>query len=328
MSGEELGKFERIADLRFEKLTSQIYEAPIGYVHELLEEYANEGIHSQGKFLRKAADLICTQFRSIEEAFEQAYIRPSEQLSSAIEGREQWLCNKMDQMATNETSRAKGVTAQVCAMFGAVPAANRPWIQRIDYESRLIRTRLNKTIKLSVLEASPASAPARQETPSHRQPVRAQTEAKIIDALDQLLPPASASYQQVLADLDDPSRVSYRGTATELRECVRNVLDHLAPDEEVMHSPGFTFENSLDKPTMKQKARFILKSRDAGDAESRTAEDAASVLEQSVASLARSVYTRGSVSSHTTTALEEIRQFKLYADALLAELLQIHKTTA
>jgi len=53
--------------------------------------------------------------------------------------------------------------------------------------------------------------------------------------------------------------------------------------------------------------------------------DAVGAVEDSGSSLARSVYTRGSVSTHVVTTRNEVLTIKAYADAVLAGLLQIHK---
>ena len=45
------------------------------------------------------------------------------------------------------------------------------------------------------------------------------------------------------------------------------------------------------------------------------------------AELARSVYTRGSISTHMATTYEEVMHLKMYVDGVLAELLQVHATT-
>jgi hypothetical protein len=152
----------------------------------------------------------------------------------------------------------------------------------------------------------------------------APTEDAILSTLDKLLPVAASSYRQVLEDLAAPKRHSYRGTATELREVVREVLDHMAPDEEVTKSPGFKLEKDRKGPTMKQKARFILRVRGVGDTSRKAPEDAVNLLEEQVAGIARSVYERGSVSTHAAPLREQVLSFKSYADAVLAELLQIH----
>ncbi len=143
--------------------------------------------------------------------------------------------------------------------------------------------------------------------------------------LTKMLPDSAKSYQQAMTDLADPKRLSCRGVAAELREVVREVLDHLAPDEEVMRDPGFKLEKDMKGPTMRQKARFILRARGVGETERRAPEDAVRLLDDQVASLVRSTYQRGSVPTHTAPSQAEVRTFKGYADAVLAELLQVHK---
>jgi hypothetical protein len=152
---------------------------------------------------------------------------------------------------------------------------------------------------------------------------RTELERRIIATLEQLLPSAAASYEQALHDLAGPRRSSYRGTAVELRECLRELLDHLAPDNAVAKSPGFAYEKGLTRPSMKQKARFILESRGGAQTSVSSAEDAVVRIEEGTASLARSVYMRGSVSTHVANTRREAQQLKLYADAVLAELLEV-----
>src|SRR6185312_12273297 len=84
------------------------------------------------------------------------------------------------------------------------------------------------------------------------------TEAAILATLERIIPSTALSYRQALQDLAESQRASYRGTAAEVREVLRELLDHLAPDEEVLKS-GVKIEKDLKRPTMKQKATFILK---------------------------------------------------------------------
>lgn len=150
------------------------------------------------------------------------------------------------------------------------------------------------------------------------------TEASILATLDQIAPTIGLSYRQVLQDLGDQQRVSYRGSAAELREVLRELLDHLAPDEDVLKS-GVKLEKDQKRPTMKQKTVFILKARGVGETARKTAEDAVAAVEDSVGSLARSVYSRGSLSTHVVTTRNEVLTLKGYTDAVLADLLQVHK---
>lgn len=149
-------------------------------------------------------------------------------------------------------------------------------------------------------------------------------ETHILTTLRKLVPSAGLSYEQALRDLRGAPRISYRGTAVELREALREVLDHLAPDADVMRSPGFKLEKDATRPTMKQKAQFILKARGAVSGAISTPKDAIQRVEDASASLARSVYTRGSLSTHVATTREEVLTMKPYVDGVLAELLQLH----
>lgn len=130
----------------------------------------------------------------------------------------------------------------------------------------------------------------------------------------------AASYEQVLQDIATGKRVSWRGTGTELREVLREVMDHLAPDGDVMAASGFKLEGDLKRPTQKQKVRFILKARKRAVG---VAEASIETVEAGIATLARSTYQRGSVTTHASTDAAEVRKLKNYVDALLVELLEI-----
>lgn len=153
-----------------------------------------------------------------------------------------------------------------------------------------------------------------------RRLVLSDTERAILTTLERMLPSTAASYEQVLQDIVAGKRVSWRGTGTELREVLREVMDHLAPDGDVMAAPGFKLEDDLKRPTQKQKVRFILKARKRAVS---VAEDSVETVEEVIASLARSTYQRGSATTHSSTDAAEIRKLKNYVDALLVELLEV-----
>lgn len=147
----------------------------------------------------------------------------------------------------------------------------------------------------------------------------------ILETLKKAIPSAAQSYTQVLLDLQT-KRVSYRGTAAELRETLREVLNYLAPDKDVAGAPGFVLEVGAKKPTMKQKVRFILKSRDLPTTAIEVPENAAAIVDDSVGSLTRSLYGRGSTTTHLGgQGRPEILQMKMYLDSVLCELLAIHR---
>jgi hypothetical protein len=153
--------------------------------------------------------------------------------------------------------------------------------------------------------------------------VLSQTERSILDTMGALLPHCAASYEQALRDISQGGRVSWRGTATELRETLREIMDHFAPDDKVSASPGFQLERNQTRPTQKQKVKFILKARRSSDAAVSVAQASLEIVEEAVATLARSTYQRGSISTHVATSGKEIKNLKRYVDALLAELLEI-----
>lgn len=149
------------------------------------------------------------------------------------------------------------------------------------------------------------------------------TDQKILNTLSGLVPSAAQSYQQALLDLTDVKRVSFRGPAHELRECLREVLDHLAPDADVMKAPGFKPERDRTKPTMKQKVRFIFKARDLGATVSAVPEDAANTVEALIANMTRSTYDRSSLSAHTEADQRSVEQLKRYVDVIFHDLLEL-----
>jgi hypothetical protein len=146
-------------------------------------------------------------------------------------------------------------------------------------------------------------------------------ERTILDTLTAMLPRTAAAYEQALRDIAQAqARVSWRGTAAELREALREVIDHLAPDDKVMAVPGFQLEKDQKGPTQKQKVRFVLRARRSPSA---VAESSLGTIDEAVAALARSAYQGGSASTHVGTSSKEIRNLKRYIDALLGELLEI-----
>ena len=156
------------------------------------------------------------------------------------------------------------------------------------------------------------------------------TEGQILKTLQALVPTAALSYEQGLLDLKGPPRVSYRGSATELREALRETLDHLAPDDEVKKQANYKPEKDehgkeRTKPTMRQKALFILKNRGSGSHAQDTSKAAITCVEEASATMARSVYSLGSSGTHAATEKQAAQNMKGYVDAVLADLLQVHK---
>lgn len=148
---------------------------------------------------------------------------------------------------------------------------------------------------------------------------------RIVETLARILPSAARAYEQALRDLAGPERLSWRGPATDLRESLREVLDHLAPDEHVMAESNFKLEKEQTRPTMRQKVRFILKKRGLSASASKSPEGAAEAVDEIVGGFVRSVYTRSAISAHTPTDRAEVLRVHTYVRAALCELLEVHE---
>lgn len=146
---------------------------------------------------------------------------------------------------------------------------------------------------------------------------------RILDSLVKLNPSAANSYEQGLWDIQTGSRKSWRGTAVEFREVLREVLDCLAPDEEVAKQPNFKLEPDTKGPTMKQKAVFILRARRPKDPQMKTLADAVNVVEELIGKFVRSVYTHSSVAVHVAGSKDEAKKVRDYVSFVLAELLEV-----
>jgi Predicted pPIWI-associating nuclease len=135
---------------------------------------------------------------------------------------------------------------------------------------------------------------------------------QIIDKLNALVPSAALSYKQAILDLRDDSRVSFRGPALELREALREILDHLAPNAEVKDRTG---------PTTKQKVRFILKTKGKRSS-SDTPEQAVTAFEEAIAGLTRAVYELSSKATHVAGERQTVAQLRRYVVAILHDILE------
>lgn len=152
---------------------------------------------------------------------------------------------------------------------------------------------------------------------------RTKVDSRIIATLEALIPSAALSYEQALFDLDQAERLSWRGPATDLREALRETLDHLAPDDDVKGALGYKQELEARGPTMKQKVRYIMRIRGVSKALSAPAEDATGSIDEAVGNFVRSVYTRSSVSTHTPTEKAEVLRVLDLVRVVLCELLEV-----
>ena len=74
---------------------------------------------------------------------------------------------------------------------------------------------------------------------------------------------------------------------------------------------------------MRQKAIFILKNRDENSAATKTTKESIDLIDQTLSSFVRSVYSRASVSTHTPTVKGEVERIYNLVQLVLRELLKL-----
>ncbi len=192
----------------------------------------------------------------------------------------------------------------------------------------LIKKIQKKFLELEIQKEYSAS----DTTPESKKNLKvSNVEIQIYKTLEKIDPAVAASYMQLLMDIDDQNKVSFKGSVHELREVLREVLARLAPDSEVEQSKGFKLDLGCNKPTMRQKVLFIFSQRGSSKDEKDIAIASVTPIElgeDAVAGLARNVYTSSSTSAHTSSPASirgHIVQLKMYLDAVLCHLLEINR---
>lgn len=184
---------------------------------------------------------------------------------------------------------------------------------------KVIRRLKRRTAEISI--AGLTQPPPAVEEPNNS---IARSDHRLLETLEDLVPSAAASYKQGLLDVSaGADRVSYRGTASEFRETLRETLDHLAPDADVRAAEGFKLEANQTKSTMKQKVRYVLSARGANQTRRNAAEKSIELVESLAGEIARAVYNRASLSTHVQTTRQEVLQIKRYVATVLYDLLEI-----
>jgi hypothetical protein len=133
-------------------------------------------------------------------------------------------------------------------------------------------------------------------------------------------------YEQVILDLEDKNRISYRGTAGELREVLTGVLHRLAPTAQVEATEWYRESRRSGTrkdptPTRSERVRFILRARNTGSAQTDAAETYVESVEERLGLVVNATYARQSVAAHRGAELGEVAQLLRYANALLREVL-------
>lgn len=130
------------------------------------------------------------------------------------------------------------------------------------------------------------------------------------------------SYAQVREDLEDEKRVSWAGTAHEIREMVSTLLRTLAPDEEVTAQDWYKQEVNTNGPTQIQRALFVLKKQNAGSKVEAISKEI-NVLDELVSNLIRATYSRASDAAHRMKGRSEAKRLFRYFEAFAHDLLDL-----
>lgn len=142
-------------------------------------------------------------------------------------------------------------------------------------------------------------------------------------ALKAISPQLADSYLQIKADLDDAERLSWAGTAHEIRQILASLLDTLAPDEKVVAQPGYRRLPNTTGPTQAQRVQYILQSRVTTDSSVRKVVEDVDVVNERVSKLVRNMYGRASNAAHRFKDRVEVRRILKYFEAFLEDLLDL-----
>ena len=134
--------------------------------------------------------------------------------------------------------------------------------------------------------------------------------------------PLASKYAQVKLDVGTTDRLSWSGSAHEIREVLRGLLETLAPNQAVATELWYVQDESMSGPTPKQRVRYILRTRGSGSKEQKVAEQV-DVMEDKIGDLVRATYTRASDVAHQTKDRREVRRIVRYFEAFAHDLLDL-----
>ncbi len=143
----------------FDLKVGNLYQSSIQNVHDLRDQYQNEGIASAGKYLRKTADLLVNDFQGIEQAFNESYLAPFAESPISKDG-QSWLLRTVAETVDSEIARVKDNFISLASSFvGVTSARSNTYVTQFDQLGQTIKKRLNTSVELLKLdESSPSGA--------------------------------------------------------------------------------------------------------------------------------------------------------------------------
>lgn len=146
---------------------------------------------------------------------------------------------------------------------------------------------------------------------------------EIFDALAAISPALANSYAQVKMDITDTNRVSWAGSAHEIREIISSLLRQLAPDDEVKKQRWFIQDPSTKGITRAQRTRYLIQLKNLGSNRQEVIEKDMNMLEDRISGLVNSIYNRASEAAHMYEDQDEVFRILGYFEALIHDLLVI-----
>lgn len=147
----------------------------------------------------------------------------------------------------------------------------------------------------------------------------------IYHALKLVSEPLARGYAQVKKDLADTERLSWMGSANEIREVLGGLLRELAPDNDVEAQKWYKPEPNTKGPSQKQRVRYIAEKNHAGSREREVAE-MVGILDKRIEDmgiLVRSVYSRANAATHRSKERREVVRIVGYFEAFAHDLLNL-----
>lgn len=152
-------------------------------------------------------------------------------------------------------------------------------------------------------------------------------DAEVVSLLTNLDPDLERRYTQAIYDLSDQQRISYSGTANELREVIRITLQLKAPDNKVTKKDWFQDARKKPKsdlptnPTQAERVKFILEKRRASDNAIKNTQSNEELIDSLLSKVVRTTYSRVNAGVHGKENREEIIRNLRYIHAFLMDIL-------
>lgn len=147
-------------------------------------------------------------------------------------------------------------------------------------------------------------------------------EKKIYFFLQSLNSLLSNAYLQLATDLKVKDRISWVGTAHEMRQILSTSLKILAPDEQVKAKTWYKSVDNRDLPTQNQRVKYILETNHRSSTQSEVTKSICT-LDTLLEELIRSYYGRASDAAHRGTDLDEMIKLKAYFDIFAMDLFNL-----